>query len=635
MRSAGRLVASGFAVVLIATPCLAQTFEMCTAETDGTFTPRFQVEPSMVVHTGAILDLTRGDLSLDGAATESAFSFNRTVETILHSAGAARDQAAKVAFVQNLLDTLVPVDTFALNSEAGVQIPVDQRTEQSELNPEKLLDASSDQAMKPLALFNRFDLAPDNWSHCGEYRIVYGKADTNDGRFLLIFEAMVPNPGVGEAGCRPIAEFWANLSDTALSDTDRATRLSAFYYEGKTSPTLGSADLRTPVVDYHNYGGDGGRGQVRGNLFMEGPWQLREWLTQRTFDPAPNNPKLTFVPVTVKDNPLAELYHDSLAGTPLMANNIPASVNLLHGQFIQALTSTIGPRLLSETTEKHQNLVASFKNYHLGASPVTEDTILLNTIALGNDNKFNEFQSTSQGFSDAPGQPPGSSTLVTALLDQIGGTTSPFVNKQSGEILLNRARAVTCAGCHMTASRSAGGGFQRPGVIVLDKAAGPDLEWPDVLGFVHVDENRAISPTLIEAFLPFRRYALSRYLCKAGKPSEPDGGGTVYEPTADMPAKQVVARVVGPDLVDAIGTGSYFVGQMVNEFATTAGIVVETPVASGTATAAQPEQVNAIVEQMSETDVAALRQKVSEAIALARSIELKRPGAFVETRRPH
>ncbi|TIT02671.1 hypothetical protein [Mesorhizobium sp.] len=634
MQSATRLMATGLAFALITAPSLAQPFEMCTAESDGSFTPRFQIEPSMVVHTGPILDLTRNDLALGGVATEGAFSFNRTVGAILRSAGAADDQAAKVAFVQNLLDTMVPVDTFALNSQAGIQMPVDPRAEQSELDPEKLLDASSDQALKPLALFNRFDLAPDNWSHCGEYRIVYGKADTDGGRFLLIFEAMVPNPGVGEAGCRPIAEFWANLTDPALSDSERAARLSAFYYEGKTSPTLASADLRTPVVDYHNYGGDGGRGQVRGNLFMEGPWQLREWLTRRTFDPAPNNPKLTFVPVTVKDSPLAELHHDSLAGTPLMTNNIPASVNLLQGQFIQALTSTIGPRLLSETTAKHQDLVASVKNYHLGTSPVTEDTILLNTIALGNDDKFNEFQSTSQGFSDAPGQPAGSSTLVTALLNQLGGMTSPFVNKQSGEILLNRARAVTCAGCHMTAARSAGGGFQRPGVIVLDKAAGPDLEWPDVLGFVHVDESRALSPTLTEAFLPFRRYVLSRYLCKVGEPIEPVDSETIYEPTADMPPKQVLARAVGSDLVNVIGSGSYFVGQMVNEYAAKAGIVVETPVAGGTATA-QTDQLNTVLKQMSETDLAALRQKVSEAIALARNIELKRPGAFVETRRPH
>ncbi len=46
-----------------------------------------------------------------------------------------------------------------------------------------------------------------------------------------------------------------------------------------------AADLRGPVVDFRNYGGDGNRGQVRGNMFMDFPWQLREWLTQLTFEP--------------------------------------------------------------------------------------------------------------------------------------------------------------------------------------------------------------------------------------------------------------------------------------------------------------------------------------------------------------
>ena len=42
-----------------------------------------------------------------------------------------------------------------------------------------------------------FDLAPEDWSHCGEYRVVYSLRDPGNEfkrRFLLIFEAMVPNP---------------------------------------------------------------------------------------------------------------------------------------------------------------------------------------------------------------------------------------------------------------------------------------------------------------------------------------------------------------------------------------------------------------------------------------------------------
>ena len=49
-------------------------------------------------------------------------------------------------------------------------------------------------------------------------------------------------------GAGQIAEFWANLSDGTLTDAERGQRLSAFYYEGKTSLTLASPDLKTPVA---------------------------------------------------------------------------------------------------------------------------------------------------------------------------------------------------------------------------------------------------------------------------------------------------------------------------------------------------------------------------------------------------
>ena len=91
-----------------------------------------------------------------------------------------------------MLDSFPTADGFALNPTAGVLMPLDAREERSDLIATDLLDESSDQAMEPLAVFNRFDLAPADFAHCGEYRIVYGKANPNlptPNRFLLIFEA--------------------------------------------------------------------------------------------------------------------------------------------------------------------------------------------------------------------------------------------------------------------------------------------------------------------------------------------------------------------------------------------------------------------------------------------------------------
>ena len=86
----------------------------------------------------------------------------------------------------------------------------------------------------PIALVNRLDLAAEDGSHCGEYRVIFARdPDAGDGRNLLIFEAQLPNPnpGCGIDGCRGIASFWAELSRVNNPAT-RARMLHDFYFEG-------------------------------------------------------------------------------------------------------------------------------------------------------------------------------------------------------------------------------------------------------------------------------------------------------------------------------------------------------------------------------------------------------------------
>ncbi|MCC2663602.1 MAG: hypothetical protein K0S35_1524 [Geminicoccaceae bacterium] len=358
-----------------ALPALAADF--CQAVGDK-IALDFEVKPSLVAHSDAIMDTTFDDAGLPGGDPgERLFSFKRTIGAILESAGdvgGTNTPAAREAFVQTMIDSFALANGFTLNPDAGVLMPLDARGgERLGLSAANLLDDTNAQGMKPLAVFNRFDLAPADWIHCGEHRIVYGKESPNFplNRFLLIFEAAVPNPDptAGEAGCRPITEFWAGLSAHAGDDTELARRLAAFFYEGRTDPSLAAPDLPGAVVDYRNYGGDGSRGQVRGNLFVQQPWQLREWLTQPTFNPA--NP-LAFVVETVKDNPLAELYRDSLSGTPIASANLPAALTVLHGNFVAALTSDIRDHLMAEETQKHQRLDQDLARFDLGTGPTNE-----------------------------------------------------------------------------------------------------------------------------------------------------------------------------------------------------------------------------------------------------------------------
>ena len=49
--------------------------------------------------------------------------------------------------------------------------------------PKSILDPLDPMGLVPTALFNQLDLAPQDWSNCGEHRIVYG------------FKAPVPKGG--------------------------------------------------------------------------------------------------------------------------------------------------------------------------------------------------------------------------------------------------------------------------------------------------------------------------------------------------------------------------------------------------------------------------------------------------------
>ena len=139
----------------------------------------------------------------------------------------------------------------------------------------------------PIGLFNRFDLAPSDGANCGEYRIVFGKRSAGapppgNNRNLIIFEAQLqnPNPGCGMDGCRPVAQFWANLS-TIANPLVRQAELQRFYFTGLPG--------FSPVFDWKNYSGP--KGQIRSNQFMTAvsgqPWQLKEYKLRRDCSAGP------------------------------------------------------------------------------------------------------------------------------------------------------------------------------------------------------------------------------------------------------------------------------------------------------------------------------------------------------------
>jgi hypothetical protein len=103
----------------------------------------------------------------------------------------------------------------------------------------------------PIALVNRFDQTPADGSNCGQYRIIYAKPMAAGLRLHIILEPVLPNPNpsAGLAGCRAVAQFWANLTKID-SIVERRAKLEQFYFDGIPGVA--------PVIDPDHFSVTGG-----------------------------------------------------------------------------------------------------------------------------------------------------------------------------------------------------------------------------------------------------------------------------------------------------------------------------------------------------------------------------------------
>ena len=394
----------------------------------------------------------------DLAQLEGSFPLEKTLSAIINS-GVAGSSSTPRSLLQSMLNDFNLSNK--LNEDALVRMDVDSRSGEASLNAELLL---RDNALKPVALFNRFDLTPASGENCGEARIVYGFDDPSHqearGRFFLIFEAIYPNPSPakGLAGCLPVADFWASLS----VDANPIDALERFYYDGVEQ----SGVSLPPVVTFDNYSFNGG--QVRTNHFINFfNWQLREF---RTVSGANRN--IEFEMDTVKVNPLTELYRSEVAVRDKLALGDDAA-GLLRDFRSDFLNEYIDQLLQPELSGKR----------------LAND--IINGIGLHPDNRYNEFQSDAQGNSDVPRFDPNE----TEFINQVTAKLQPGITQS---MLLARADAMTCGGCHQTSNNT---------------EVAPGVRWPSSGTFVHVNEAGNLSPALRDVFLPARAQVLSEFIC--------------------------------------------------------------------------------------------------------------------------
>jgi hypothetical protein len=363
-------------------------------------------------------------------------------------------------------------------------------------------DPANGDFMKPVAIVNRFDLTPLDGSNCGEYRIIYAKRSGETDIFnrnLIILEGQLPNPDPsrGIAACRPVAEFWANLTDVAVPDA-RAVAIKKFYFKGLPG--------FKPVIDPANYGlvaRDGSRhGQIRSNQFMPGPntqiWQLREFQLDRVChgDRAVDC-RLAVEPVTVKENPFGALFNVNF-GDPRAAN------------FQSDFISQVAPLAPQDT----------------------------NGLVMHTDDTFNAGQSNSQAAENDYGASLTQSGPVSSFTQAIDAELANIARSDLSALnLADRATTQSCGGCHQLSSGDLLGGTQ----------SGSPLRWPahpSEFVFVHVTETSELSKPLIESFLPHRKRVLEDYL--ASKPlGSPIASGPRAAITDPMANGRTVVRTLG------------------------------------------------------------------------------------------
>jgi len=128
---------------------------------------------------------------------------------------------------------------------------------------------------------------------------------------------------------------------------------------------------------------------------------------------------------------------------------------------------------------------------------------ILNRFGARFENRFNEFQSVSQGSEDNPKAKAGMGSVFRRDIDtKLGQFVIDPMQKPNAKHVLNRASALTCGGCHDFASLQPVGQVQ-----------GQPILWPTSQGFVHVTEDGRLSLALTQVFLPFRQDRLAEAVC--------------------------------------------------------------------------------------------------------------------------
>jgi len=427
-----------------------------------------------------VLDARRSFVVTDQAILD-AFPYERVMNALVARSGT---RTTAVRLYQQLFDTQNPRPGLVTREAPHCDdFTVDARPAFNGLprrcpTPEGAL-ANSDPFTRgdhiPLALVNRFDLAAVDGSNCGQYRIIFArKSDSRLDRLHFIFEAVLPNPdrAAGIAGCKAVAQFWADLS-LVDSISERRARLDRFFFSG--IPGF------EPVIDPAHYSAESGggirtmhnTGALLGNRF----YQFR--LATRGVD-------LVAEPDVLENTPFGRFF-DATYETD--------KANRFRDAFVANVrTLAIRDENLFFADVPREFLLAE-------SNPGQSETDVVFEIP------FLRSQFTPQGAVF--------SARINAELQKAGSRLSPLE-------IVTRAQRLSCAGCHFFRGNVEGQGDSILGVEFYQHISESFTERGEA------GPRFVISRTMQEDFLPHRMEILRNYLISGKAPVHSNamiGGG--------------------------------------------------------------------------------------------------------------
>jgi hypothetical protein len=411
------------------------------------------------------LDATRSFAVTDISILDNGFSLTRVLNYLVAGSGTSGAQLIRQMFdTQNprpgMADSLAPhCDDFLADGAATFngfprRCPTPEATIASAFPN---LDV-----FRPLAIINRFDMAPADGANCGQYRIIYS-AYLPPSVVNLNFEGVLPNahPEQGLAGCKAVAQFWADLS-TVNSTVERRFRLEKFFFDGVNG--------FAPVIQAGHYASAAG-GSIRTRQITIAPtrrWRAYEFHVDRQC-PASGLCTLRLVPDVLENLPFGPMF-DANVDTPVAR------------AFRENFLEQIPTLAINDLNRFRMNVDRKF--LMVESDPVDD------FFAFRYSEPFRQSQSTDAGKAFR--------AQIEAKLASVGSSLTP-------EDVVARAETQTCAGCHFV-PQSVGGGLIFPGAIdgthigpLMKGEDGPQSRW-------------SVSGAMEKVFIPNRMQILREFL---------------------------------------------------------------------------------------------------------------------------